>query len=48
MIAMMIFKTSDECDACIYALVRVTGFEATSTQFLSEHSIPFSQTDQMK
>ena len=31
MIAMMIFKTSDECDACIYALVRVTGFEATST-----------------
>ena len=45
MIAMMIFKTSDECDACIYALVRVTGFEATSTQFLSEHSIPFRQTD---
>ena len=36
MIAMMIFKTDDECDACIYGSVTTTGFELTTNQFVNE------------
>ena len=30
MIPMMIFKTNDECDACIYESVTTTGFQLTT------------------